>query len=91
VPADEPVRFDPERIIAVFDAHRVEYVIVGGFGAQARGASRQTFDIDVVPRSSDDNFSRLAAALRDLGARLRVGGMSASPVATEMARTPSTS
>jgi hypothetical protein len=66
-------------------------VIVGGFGAQARGASRQTFDIDVVPRSSDDNFSRLAAALRDLGARLRVGGMSASPVATEMARTPSTS
>jgi hypothetical protein len=74
--ADEHIRFDPERIIAVFEAHGVEYVIVGGFGAQAHGASRQTFDIDVVPRSSDDNFGRLAAALRELGARLRVGGMS---------------
>jgi hypothetical protein len=76
VPADEPATFDPERIIAVLDAHAVELVIVGGFGAQAHGARRQTFDIDVVPRNTDENFSRLAAALRELGARLRVGGMS---------------
>lgn len=75
MPAENPA-FDPEQIIAVFDAHRVEYIIVGGFGAQAHGARRQTFDIDVVPRPGDDNFDRLAAALRDLGARLRVGGMS---------------
>ena len=78
MPADGLIGFDPERIIAVFDAHRVEYVIVGGFGAQAHGANRQTLDIDVVARSSDDNLSRLAAALRELGARLRVGGMSDS-------------
>ena len=37
-------------------------MIVGGFGAQAHGAHRQTLDIDIVPRSSDDNFVRLAAA-----------------------------
>lgn len=45
-------------------------------GAQAHGAHRQTLDIDVVPRSTDENLQRLAAALRELGARLRVGGMS---------------
>ena len=76
VPADDSIKFDPERIIAVLDAHAVECVIVGGFGAQAHGAHRQTLDIDVVPRGTDDNFVRLAAALRELGARLRVGGMS---------------
>lgn len=76
MPADRPPGFEPQRIIVVFDTHGVECVIVGGFGAQAHGARRQTFDIDVVPRNTDDNLNRLAAALRDLGARLRVGGMS---------------
>lgn len=53
----------------------MEFVVVGGFGARAHGAHRQTFDIDVVPRSTDDNLTRLAAALAELHARLRVGGM----------------
>lgn len=53
----------------------MEFVVVGGFGAQAHGAHRQTSDIDVVPRSTDDNLTRLAAALAELHARLRVGGM----------------
>lgn len=68
--------FEPARILAALDAHGVEYVLVGGLGAQAHGASRGTSDIDVVPQSSDENWDRLAAALRGLGARLRVGGMS---------------
>lgn len=72
---DRPHEFDPERIIEVLDAHGVEYLIVGGFAAQAHGATRQTFDIDLVPRSTDENFAGLAAALRELGARMRVGGL----------------
>jgi hypothetical protein len=72
VPADE---FDPERILRVFADHGVDCLIVGGFGAQAHGAHRQTLDIDVIPRSTEANLERLAAALRDLGARLRVGGL----------------
>jgi len=72
VPADE---FDPERILRVLADHGVDCLIVGGFGAQAHGAHRQTLDIDVVPRGTDANLERLAAALRDLGARLRVGGL----------------
>ena len=76
VPADASGKFDPERVIAALNVHGVEYVIVGGFGAQAHGARRQTFDIDVVPNSTEENLERLASVLSDLGARLRVGGMS---------------
>ena len=72
VSADE---FDPERILRVFADHGVDCLILGGFGAQAHGAHRQTLDIAVVPRSTDSNLERLASALRDLGARLRVGGL----------------
>lgn len=72
---EAPEPFDSARILAVLDAHGVEYLLVGGVGARAHGARRDTYDIDLVPRSSDENFERLAAALRDLGARLRVGRM----------------
>lgn len=68
----EAARFDPERILASLDRHGVEYLL----GAQAHGAARQTFDIDVVPATTEENWSRLASALKELDARLRVGGMS---------------
>jgi molybdenum cofactor biosynthesis enzyme MoaA len=67
--------FDPGRIIEILDRHHVEYILVGGFAAQAHGAHRQTLDVDVVPRTTDLDLERLGTALRDLGARLRVGGM----------------
>ena len=51
-------------------------MLVGGLGAQAHGATRPTSDIDCVPDGTVENLERLATALRDLGARLRVGGMS---------------
>ena len=68
--------FDPARILGVLDRHGVDYVLVGGLGARAHGATRPTSDIDCVPDGTRENLSRLAAALRELGARLRVGGMS---------------
>jgi Nucleotidyl transferase AbiEii toxin, Type IV TA system len=74
VPADDDT-FDPDRILATLDAHRVDHVLVGGFAARAHGATRPTADIDCVPDTDAGNYERLAAALRELGARLRVGGM----------------
>ena len=71
----EQERFDPRRILDVLDHHRVDYVLVGGFGSQLHGARRQTFDLDVVPATTADNHERLANALRELGARLRVAGL----------------
>jgi hypothetical protein len=74
MPADA-VSFDPDRLLSTLHAHGVDYVVVGGFAARAHGASRPTADLDCVPDPTDDNYDRLAAALRDLAARLRVGGM----------------
>jgi len=76
VPADAiGDSFDPARILATLAAHGVDFLLVGGFAAEAHGALRQTYDLDLVPQPSQDNYERLAAALRELNARLRVGGM----------------
>lgn len=68
-------QFDPDRILRVLDRHRVDYVLVGGVAARVHGAQRATADIDCVPATTKENLDRLAAVLVELGARLRVGGM----------------
>lgn len=64
--------FDPAAILATLDRHRVDYVLVGGYAANLHGAIRPTRDIDVTPATTDDNLTRLVAALRDLHAGIRV-------------------
>ncbi|MBA3288150.1 MAG: hypothetical protein H0U21_09030 [Acidimicrobiia bacterium] len=73
--ADGSDGFDPDLILAVLDAHGVEYLLVGGIAARAYGAQRRTADVDCVPNTTIENLERVSAALRDLKARLRVGGM----------------
>jgi hypothetical protein len=63
-------------LIEVLDRYEVEYLIVGGAAAYAYGAERPTDDADCVVRRERANLDRLAGALRELHARLRVGGMS---------------
>ncbi len=67
---------DLPRLIEVLDRYEVEYLIVGGAAAYAYGAERPTDDADCVVRRERTNLDRLAGALRELHARLRVGGMS---------------
>jgi hypothetical protein len=66
---------DLPRLIEVLDRYEVEYLIVGGAAAYAYGAERPTEDADCVVRRERTNLDRLAGALRELHARLRVGGM----------------
>lgn len=66
---------DVKRIVATLDEHGVSYLLIGGLGATLYGAERVTQDIDLLPRTDVENLARLAAALRDLGAFLRVGGL----------------
>lgn len=47
----ESAPFDLERILRTLDRHRVEYVLVGGLGARALGATRPTEDVDFVPHA----------------------------------------
>lgn len=66
--------FDPRRIKATLNRHRVSFIIVGGVAAVAHGSPLPTEDVDVCPERSATNLDRLAAALAELGARLRVAG-----------------
>lgn len=66
-----PAPLDPECLFGVLDAHDVDYVLVGGLAGVLHGSTAMTNDADIVPAGDRDNLERLAAALRDLDARLR--------------------
>jgi hypothetical protein len=70
-PDEQP---DPglEAIVAAFERHEVDYVVIGGEAARARGWPEQTEDVDVTPERSKENLSRLADALEELEAGFRV-------------------
>lgn len=53
----------------------MEYVLVGGIAGRAYGAVRPTHDVDCLAHRSIDNLGRLASAMRELNARLRVEGL----------------
>ena len=63
--------FRPRLAIDVLVKHDVKFVLIGGMSARAYGSARITNDIDICYARDDGNLKRLAAALRDLGARLR--------------------
>lgn len=57
---------DPENLLARLIAEQVEFILAGGFAAVAHGATLLTRDVDVCLHFTDENLTRLAAALRDL-------------------------
>lgn len=64
--------FDPASIVEALDRHGVLYVLIGGYAAQLYGARRPTNDLDIAPSNQLENLDRLAAALRELGAGIRI-------------------
>jgi len=67
-----PAPLDPECVFRVLRKHRVDYVLVGGLAGVLHGSPALTNDADIVPAKDAKNLERLAKALRDLDARLRV-------------------
>jgi predicted nucleotidyltransferase len=49
----------------------VEFILVGGVAATAHGSARLTRDVDVVYARTDENMTRLVAALAPLSPYLR--------------------
>jgi len=66
----EPGPLDPERIVKVLARHGVRYILIGALAARLQGFPRLTADADITPDRSHDNLVKLAAALRELGARV---------------------
>jgi hypothetical protein len=67
---------DLSRLLEVLTRNDVDFVVVGGSAAGFLGATRLTEDADCVVRRERANLERLASALRELNARLRVARMS---------------
>lgn len=65
-----PAPLDPERLFTTLARHRVAYVLIGALAARLQGFPRMTADADITPSRQPDNLRRLAAALRDLEARI---------------------
>ena len=63
--------FDPVAALRVLVEHHIEFLLVGGVAARLRGAPMLTQDVDITPSTDRDNLERLAAALKELDARLR--------------------
>ncbi len=53
--------------------HKVEFVLLGNYGAQIQGAQVLTEDADMAYHRGQENLVRLMAALEEMGARIRFG------------------
>jgi len=61
------VQPDFRELLALLNAHSVEYMIVGGYALAFYGAPRFTGDLDVFVRPTAQNAVRILAALSDFG------------------------
>jgi hypothetical protein len=75
----ETVPYRPDKLLEALERHGVHYVVIGGLAAELRGSPYVTRDVDVTPSRERLNLGRLAIALREVNARLRVSGV-AEPV-----------
>jgi hypothetical protein len=66
-----PAPLDIEGLLRLLDRRRVRYVLIGGLAARIHGSPDLTEDVDITPERSRENLARLAAALREIHARLR--------------------
>lgn len=55
-------------LLRVLAQHEVEHVVIGGIAVGLHGAPRATKDLDIVPRSTPENLTRLWDALQSIGA-----------------------
>lgn len=65
-------RLEPDRILTALVKRHVEFVVIGAVAAIAHGGPLITQDLDITPAREPGNLDRLAKALKDLDARLRL-------------------
>lgn len=67
--------FDPIGALRVLHDKGVRFVVIGGYAGELLGAPLITNDLDVCYDRSPDNLERLAAALVQMHAKLRVANV----------------
>jgi len=58
---------DFKELLALFNAHNVNYLVVGAYALAFHGAPRNTGDIDILVEPSPANAQKIVAALNDFG------------------------
>ena len=58
---------DFKEFLELFNKHKVEYLVVGGYALAFHGAPRFTGDIDLLVRPVRENAERILAALNEFG------------------------
>jgi len=61
------IQKDFKELLELFNAQKVEYLIVGGYALAFHGAPRFTGDIDLLVKPDADNAKRILAALSEFG------------------------
>jgi len=61
------VQQDFRDLLALFNAHHVEYIIVGAHALAYHGAPRYTGDMDILVRPHPENAKRIMEALDEFG------------------------
>jgi hypothetical protein len=67
---------DFKGLLELFNAHRVDYLIIGGYALAFHGAPRFTGDLDLFVHPTPDNAARIIAALTAFG----FGSLGLTPV-----------
>lgn len=61
------VQPDFRDLLALFNAHQVDYIIVGAYALAYYGAPRYTGDMDILVRPDSENAFRILSALDEFG------------------------
>lgn len=61
------IQLDFKDLLALFNAHKVNYIIVGAYALAFHGAPRYTGDMDIYVKPDLENARRILAALDEFG------------------------
>jgi hypothetical protein len=61
------VQRDFKELLALFNAHNVDYLIVGAYALAFHGSPRYTGDMDILVRPDPENAQRVLSALDEFG------------------------
>ena len=61
------IQRDFKELLELFNAHKVEYLVVGGYALAFHAAPRFTGDIDLLVKPDGENAKRILAALAEFG------------------------
>jgi hypothetical protein len=69
--AGAPPPLEAGELLQALAKNAVDFVLVGGLAGMLHGSSYPTFDLDIVYARDRQNISRMTAALREIGVKLR--------------------